>query len=84
MAKIKCGHCTETHASVSEVRDCAYWEYEAEAEALAEYRAETGYGYSPDVVAFQEAAQEDCEHGLSAWLCAGPMHYPADREESIW
>ena len=19
-----------------------------------------------------------CEHGLSAWLCAGPMHYPAD------
>lgn len=23
---------------------------------------------------------ETCEHGLSAWLCAGPMHYPDDRE----
>jgi hypothetical protein len=22
---------------------------------------------------------ETCEHGLSAWLCEGPMHYPADR-----
>lgn len=21
-----------------------------------------------------------CEHGLSAWLCEGPMHYPADDE----
>lgn len=21
---------------------------------------------------------ETCEHGLSAWLCAGPAHYPAD------
>jgi len=20
--------------------------------------------------------EPDCEHGLSAWLCAGPMHYP--------
>ncbi|QIG58534.1 hypothetical protein PQE18_gp56 [Arthrobacter phage DrSierra] len=27
-----------------------------------------------------EADGEECEHGLSAWLCAGPMHYPADRE----
>ncbi|UIW13315.1 hypothetical protein SEA_CREWMATE_64 [Arthrobacter phage Crewmate] len=22
---------------------------------------------------------DTCEHGLSAWLCEGPMHYPADR-----
>jgi hypothetical protein len=22
-----------------------------------------------------------CEHGLSAWLCAGPQHYPYDEEE---
>jgi hypothetical protein len=21
---------------------------------------------------------DTCEHGLSAWLCAGPGHYPAD------
>ncbi len=21
---------------------------------------------------------ESCEHGLSAWLCAGPGHYPQD------
>lgn len=21
---------------------------------------------------------EECEHGLSAWLCAGPGHYPSD------
>ena len=20
-----------------------------------------------------------CEHGLSLWLCEGPMHYPDDR-----
>jgi hypothetical protein len=27
----------------------------------------------------QESDTEpECEHGLSAWLCAGPMHYPAD------
>jgi hypothetical protein len=25
-----------------------------------------------------EVASETCEHGLSAWLCAGPGHYPAD------
>lgn len=24
------------------------------------------------------AEPEFCEHGLSAWLCAGPNHYPAD------
>ena len=21
---------------------------------------------------------EECEHGLAAWLCVGPGHYPAD------
>lgn len=21
-----------------------------------------------------------CEHGLSAWLCAGPEHYPTDQQ----
>lgn len=81
MASITCAHCKDTHASVSEVRECAYNEYEAEAESLAEYRAEYGYGYSREVESFQEAAQEDCVHGLSAWLCADPInHYPADHE----
>lgn len=23
-------------------------------------------------------AEPDCEHGLSAWLCAGPQHYPTE------
>ena len=23
---------------------------------------------------------EVCEHSMAAWLCAGPDHYPADRE----
>lgn len=27
---------------------------------------------------FEEADAPSCEHGLSASLCAGPMHYPAD------
>jgi hypothetical protein len=22
-----------------------------------------------------------CEHGLSAWLCEGPQHYPYDNDE---
>lgn len=22
--------------------------------------------------------EETCEHGLSAWLCEGPTHYPTD------
>ena len=25
-----------------------------------------------------EEAQATCEHGMSAWLCAGPGHYPMD------
>ena len=25
-----------------------------------------------------ERTEEDCEHGLSAYLCAGPSHYPPD------
>lgn len=24
---------------------------------------------------------EMCEHGLSAWLCMGPNHYPTDEQE---
>lgn len=27
-----------------------------------------------------EAEAESCEHGLSAWLCAGPGHYPTDAQ----
>jgi hypothetical protein len=25
-----------------------------------------------------EEAQATCEHGMSAWLCSGPNHYPMD------
>lgn len=25
-----------------------------------------------------EFFRRECEHGLSAWLCEGPMHYPPD------
>lgn len=31
------------------------------------------------LVAEETVEVEECEHGLSAWLCEGPMHYPADR-----
>ena len=27
---------------------------------------------------YNEILETECEHGLSAWLCAGPGHYPAD------
>lgn len=29
-------------------------------------------------------APETCEHGLSAWLCAGPGHCPADPGAFPW
>lgn len=25
--------------------------------------------------------EETCEHGLSAWLCMGPNHYPTAEQE---
>ena len=28
-------------------------------------------------LAFLNGLEGDCEHGLSAALCAGPMHYPS-------
>jgi len=28
-------------------------------------------------------AQATCEHGMSAWLCEGPQHYPMD-DPSGW
>lgn len=28
-----------------------------------------------------EVEHETCEHGLSAWLCAGPQHYPYTGDE---
>jgi len=32
----------------------------------------------PQVDALLNPTEEECEHGLSAWLCAGPSHYPMD------
>src|SRR6059058_3567540 len=33
------------------------------------------------VAAEQPAADEMCEHQMSAWLCAGPDHYPSAEQE---
>lgn len=33
------------------------------------------------VAAEQPAADEMCEHQMSAWLCAGPNHYPSAEQE---
>lgn len=33
--------------------------------------------YDPDGP-HEEVYVEECEHGLSLWLCAGPNHYPMD------
>ena len=27
------------------------------------------------------ACSETCEHGMSAWLCMGPNHYPSRQDE---
>ena len=27
---------------------------------------------------WEEIPYEECEHGLSAWLCEGPSHYPME------
>lgn len=82
MARIKCGHCKDTHDSVDLVLRCANWEYEAEADYLAE-QAQIAHERMIDEA--QAQAMEDagtCSHGLSAWLCADPVnHYPADRYE---
>jgi len=28
-----------------------------------------------------EQEHDTCEHGMSAWLCMGPNHFPSDRDE---
>jgi hypothetical protein len=39
------------------------------------YFTEEGYMYS------KIEDEETCEHGMSAWLCMGPMHYPSRQDE---
>lgn len=59
----------------------SYEEWCAEQDYLAEYRAEVGHYPYPADAEFdaQDAAEGDCVHGLSLWLCADPInHYPAD------
>lgn len=29
----------------------------------------------------KEMDYEECEHGLAAWLCDGPNHYPMEHQE---
>lgn len=43
----------------------------------AEERAPEGY-VPPTTAEFEPTDNEQCEHGLSLWLCAGPGHYPQD------
>lgn len=66
----------------------AFEAYCAEQDYLAEYRAEVGHyphrDY-PDFEAQDGAQDEECPHGLSAWLCADPInHYPADNQLDCW
>lgn len=34
-----------------------------------------------DPYAGTEIDNDICEHGMSAWLCMGPMHYPSTEQE---
>jgi hypothetical protein len=31
----------------------------------------------------EQIARETCEHGLAAWLCVGPTHYPTMEDEML-
>ena len=56
--------------------DDAYFEdgsYVSDAEAECDHNNEDCECIPP-----AERTEEDCEHGLSAYLCAGPSHYPPD------
>lgn len=64
---ILCGACKGRHASVATVKFC----YEVKRDAETFQRREAA------MAAEIEAAGE-CTHGLSAALCSGPNHYPAD------
>lgn len=64
---IFCGSCKQRHLAKEVVRFC--FEVKYDEEALARREAEMAKE-------IEEAG--DCEHGLSAALCAGPGHYPAD------
>ncbi len=84
--RIACGTCVIGHGTIADARECsqAYWE------EYAEYRAESEYGQrfvseytimsrwhladAPDMDE-PEPEFEECEHGLSAYLCAGYGHY---------
>lgn len=34
-----------------------------------------------DYYAGTEVDNDICEHGMSAWLCMGPNHYPSRQDE---
>lgn len=64
---IRCGSCKGRHALTSTVKFC--YEVKRDAETFARNEAAM-------IKEIEQAG--DCEHGLSAALCAGPGHYPAD------
>jgi hypothetical protein len=62
MARITCAHCKQTHATVAEVRECAYEQYEGEAQARAEHEAEMAIErYFEDRGWYEAALQEEME-----------------------
>ena|SRR5690242_19835447 len=67
---VRCGRCKLHHTSVDAIRFCYAVKYDAETFARNE---------AARAKEIEEAG--DCEHGLSAALCAGPGHYPMDRYE---
>lgn len=65
--RIHCGCCKHVHSSVRMVKFCHEVEWDSETFARRE---------AAMIKALEDAGE--CEHGLSAALCAGPGHYPMD------
>lgn len=59
------------------VRTIAYGAPDQLDEWLDEQHEDEDPTYDPDGP-HEELYVEECEHGLSLWLCAGPGHYPMD------
>ena len=66
---IICGSCKGRHATVATVKFCYEVKYDAQT-------------FERNERAMIEAIENEgeCEHGLSQALCAGPGHYPMDKD----
>lgn len=78
---VRCGHCRDWHSAATSaavfaaVRACAAFDpcRKAGHDVVA---AECCYTCDGEYL----AAAAACEHGMAARLCAGPGHYPQDRD----